>query len=176
MISLRRLSWPHDRMPLLALDTSFKTDRIFRLEHAEGRSELVEVAVAPPIEKAYSLAADIDAMPSYDTVHIAEVEGRVVGMAAMRMRGWNRRAEIEHLYVAPEMRGMGVGRALLAATSEVGRVGGARCVWAETQTINYGAIGFYRKEGFRWCGFDTSLYDPATVGADEVAIFFTREL
>lgn len=161
---------------MLALDTSFTTDRIFRLEHDDDRFELVEVAVATPIEKSYSFAADVDAMPSYDCVHIAEIGGRVAGLAAMRVQSWNRRAEIEHLYVDSEMRGRGVGHALLAATTEGARAREARCLWVETQTINYRAVRFYRKAGFRWCGFDTSHYDPATVRVDEVALFFTREL
>lgn len=44
----------------------------------------------------------------------------------------------------------------------------SRCVWVETQTVNYGAVQFYRSMGFEWCGFDTSLYDPSDAGVDEV--------
>ena len=46
----------------------------------------------------------------------------------------------------------------------------------ETQTVNYGAVRFYRSMGFAWCGFDTSLYDPGDAGVDEVALFFSRDL
>jgi ribosomal protein S18 acetylase RimI-like enzyme len=71
---------------------------------------------------------------------------------------------------------MGVGYALLKATIEAARAREARCLWVETQTINYQAVQFYRKAGFVWCGLDTSLYDPSPVGADEVALFFSRDL
>ena len=50
----------------------------------------------------------------------------------------------------------------------------ARSLWVETQTINYGAIQFYERKGFEWCGLDTSLYDPAEVIEKEVALFFSR--
>jgi ribosomal protein S18 acetylase RimI-like enzyme len=176
MISLRPLSWPQDRAPLLALDTSFTTDRIFRLERTDDRVELNEVAVSTQIEKSYDLASDVDAMPGYEWVQIAASGGRVVGVVAMRIQAWNRRAAVEHLYVAPEVRGKGVGHALLTATIGAARARAARCVWVETQTINYGAVRFYRGAGFSWCGFDRSLYDPVVVGVDEVALFFSRDL
>ena len=176
MVSLRPLLWPNDRPSLLALNTSFTTDRCFRLERTEGCFELKEVMVQPPIEKSYSLATDIDAMPGYDWVQIADGGDGVVGVVAMMIQGWNRRALAHHLYVAPKARGMGVGHALLMATIGVARARQARCVWVETQTINYGAVQFYRSAGFGWCGFDTSLYDPSTVGVDEVALFFSRDL
>jgi ribosomal protein S18 acetylase RimI-like enzyme len=73
----------------------------------------------------------------------------------------------------------GVGTALLAALDRRARAGGARCLWLETQNINYPAIQFYRRSGFRLCGLDDTLYDPEldpTTGPDEVALFFTRPL
>ena len=176
MISLRSLSWPEDRASLIALDTSFITDRIFRLERSGNRFELSEVAVVPAIEKSYALASDIDAMPDYDWVQIAERDGEVVGVAAMTIQAWNQRAMVEHLYVAPSARGIGIGHALLTAAQWAARAREARCVWVETQTINYGAVQFYRSAGFGWCGFDTSLYDPRAVGVGEVALFFSRDL
>jgi ribosomal protein S18 acetylase RimI-like enzyme len=68
----------------------------------------------------------------------------------------------------------GIGRALVEAALEGARQLGARGVWVETQTTNYGAIIFYERTGFSWCGLDTSLYDPAHVSGDEIAIFFWR--
>lgn len=176
MISLRPLLWPDDRASLLALDTSFTTDRIFRLERTESWFELKEVPVLPPVGRSYSLEAEIDAMPGYDWVQIADGGGVVAGVAAMTMQAWNRRAVLQHLYVAPEARGMGVGHALLTATIAAARGREARCLWAETQAVNYGAVQFYRSSGFSWCGLDTSLYDPRDVGADEVALFFSRDV
>ena len=78
--------------------------------------------------------------------------------------------------VAPQHRGGGLGRALLNAVVALAHSTGARCVWLETQNINYAAIQFYRRAGFRLCGLDESLYDPQSPVGGEVALFFVREL
>ena len=173
MIALRSLRWPDDRASLLALDTSFTTDHTFRLERTDYSAQLLEVTAEPPIHKSYSLAADIDLFPNHDWLQIAEHDHKVVGVAAMTIEAWNQRAVLRHLYVTSTARGIGVGCALVTAAIGVARDRQARCIWVETQTINYGAVQFYRKMDFAWCGLDTSLYDSTD---NEVALFFSREL
>jgi ribosomal protein S18 acetylase RimI-like enzyme len=56
------------------------------------------------------------------------------------------------------------------------RTAGTRCVWLETSTVAYPAIGFYRRMGFALCGLDLSLYDADGPAAGEVALFFARSL
>jgi ribosomal protein S18 acetylase RimI-like enzyme len=34
------------------------------------------------------------------------------------------------------------------------------CLWLETQNVNYPAVQFYRRMGFRLCGLDETLYRP----------------
>ena len=58
-------------------------------------------------------------------------------------------------------RGVGIGRALLQAIEPIARAAGALRLWLETQNVNYPAIRFYRRQGFRLVGLDESLYDPA---------------
>jgi ribosomal protein S18 acetylase RimI-like enzyme len=70
-------------------------------------------------------------------------------------------------------------RRLLDALDERARTSGARRLWLETQNVNYPAIQFYYRSGFRLCGLDDTLYDPEsdpTIGPDEVALFFTRPI
>jgi GNAT superfamily N-acetyltransferase len=176
VIALRHLSWPDDRVLLLALDTSFTTDRIFRLERTHHSFRLNEFPAEPPIRKSYSLADDVDLIPSHDWVAIAEHDHRVAGVASMTIERWNRRAVLRHLYVTREARGIGIGQALVTAAIEAAHERNARCLWTETQTVNYGAVQFYRSVGFQWCGLDTSLYDPEPGGNDEVALFFSRDI
>jgi ribosomal protein S18 acetylase RimI-like enzyme len=176
MVALRPLRWPADRASLLALDTSFTTDRVFRVERSDHGFKLDEVSAEPPIQKSYSLVDDVDLIPSHDWVTIAEHNHELAGVASMTIEAWNRRAVLRHLYVTREARRIGVGNALVTAAMEAARDRDARCVWVETQTVNYGAVRFYRSMGFAWCGFDTSLYDPSDAGVDEVALFFSRDL
>jgi ribosomal protein S18 acetylase RimI-like enzyme len=100
----------------------------------------------------------------------------LVGIMALKFEAWNRRAVVWHFYMAPAYRGRGVGRALMDAAADEAQNRNVRCLWIETQNINYGAIQFYERVGFRWCGLDTSLYDPQRVAPEERALFFVRWL
>jgi ribosomal protein S18 acetylase RimI-like enzyme len=55
------------------------------------------------------------------------------------------------------------------------KAAGARCLWLETQNVNYPAIQFYLAHGFYLCGFDESFYDPVELPG-EFAFFFSRLL
>ena len=174
MIVIRPLLWPDDRESVLLLDTSFITDRIYRVAPRDQTFALEEQPVAPPLQKSYPLADRIEGLATSFWVQVAGNGTDVVGLVAMRIEDWNRRGRLHDLYVAPSARGRGVGRALVDAALAEARRRHARCLWAETQTINYGAIQFYLRVGFDWCGLDTSLYDPEDVGADEIAVFFSH--
>lgn len=176
MIALRPLRWPDDRASLLGLDTSLTTDRVFHLEQTNHGFKLDEAAVEPPIHKSYSLVDGVDLIPSHAWATIAEYNHGVAGVASMTIETWNRRAVLHHLYVTREARRIGVGHALVTAAIGAARDRNARCVWVETQTVNYAAVQFYRSMGFEWCGLDTSLYDPSAAGVDEVALFFSRDV
>ena len=176
MIVLRSLLWPNDREKLLSLDTSFITDRIYRLEQGDHTFTLREEQVAPAVSKTYRLENEIDMLPSMDWVVVADDDQLIAGFAAMSVEKWNRRANLQHLYVAPDVRGKGFGRMMIdAAIAEAGRMQ-ARCLWVETQTVNYGAVQFYLRMGFKLCGFDSSLYDPKDVADKEIALFLSRDL
>lgn len=176
MVKLRALQWPDDREGLLALDTAFTTDRIYRVVATEQSFVLETVVVTAPLRKAYDLTEHVDHLPDFDHVVIAEVDTQLAGMAALRYEAWNRRAVLWHLYVAPTQRGRGVGRGLMEAVVHTAQAWQARCVWLETQNVNYGAIQFYQQLGFVWCGLDLALYDLHESPMGETALFFARTL
>ena len=74
-------------------------------------------------------------------VHVAEVDGRVVGFVALTP-GW-----IEHLYVHPDHCGGGIGAALLVQATAVG---GPLQLW--TFAANDGARRFHARHGFAEVG------------------------
>ena len=83
--------------------------------------------------------------------HVAEVDGQVVGLALwfLTFSTWVGRHGIylEDLYVRPEHRGRGLGRALLAALAAIAvERGYGRVEWAVLDW-NEPAIGFYRSIG-----------------------------
>jgi len=118
----------------------------------------------------------VDKLGDYAWTRIAHEGTAVIGLAAVSFEPWNRRARLEHLYVAKEARRRGVGRELVEAALQAARSFGARGILVETQTTNYGAVRFYEQMGFQWCGLDSSLYDPQQVAESEVGIFFWRSL
>src|SRR5205085_249552 len=138
MIWLRDLPWPQDRAPLLALDPSFTSDRVYRPRRAGRSLTLAEAVASPPVHKCYPLAEAVESLASLDWVQVASDAGEVVGVAAMGLQVWNRRADLRHLYVGRVARRRGIGRALVEAAAARRR--GARRLWVETQTINDGAV------------------------------------
>ena len=78
---------------------------------------------------------------------VASIEGRPVGCGAVR-RLEGRTGEIKRMYVAPQERGRGVGRAILdALEAEARRLGLTRLV-LETGVRQREAIALYERAGF----------------------------
>jgi ribosomal protein S18 acetylase RimI-like enzyme len=162
---------PEDEAQIAKVDTSFSTDRIYRVNTDGLGFHLREEPVAPPLAKTYA----VPPLRPSDRLFVAEDDSHVVGFAEVELASWNRRATITHLYVSPLHRGRGMGGALVEALAERARADGARCLWLETQNVNYPAVQFYRRLGFHLCGLDESLYDSALLPG-EVALFFARDL
>ncbi len=175
MLTIRPTQWPQDIGPLSELDTTFTTDRVYR-PVLEGLSfRLVEETITPSLSKKYAFdPADPIERWDWDFAVVAEEDGDLAGFAAAQYIAWNRRVVLWHLYVMPAYRFQGVGMQLLASVDGFARSRLARCVWLETQNTNYPAVQFYRRAGFEFCGFDQSLYDPATLTHAETALFFVR--
>jgi len=93
--------------------------------------------------------------------HVAEVDGRVVGMAIwfLTFSTWTGRHGIylEDLYVKPEARQSGVGRALVTALATLADAAGYRRIDWSVLTWNDTALRFYRSLGARpmdeWVGY-----------------------
>ena len=168
---MRLAQLPDDEPGIRAIDTSFATDRVVRVAREGLGFRLSEEAVAPPVTKSYPL----DSLTESDRLFVAPRGSEIVGVAEVEIESWNRRAIVTHLYVSAPHRGRGVGRALIGALSERARRTDARCLWLETQNVNYPAVQFYRRLGFLLCGLDETLYDPVHLPG-EIALFFAREL
>ena len=177
MLVIRPARWPDDLALLAGVEFSFTTDRIYRVIRDELSFGLVEEAVDPPLHKDYGSVTDNDdRLPEMDCVLVAERDGELAGFATAEYERWSRRVAVRHLFVAGRYRRSGVGRALLDELDTFARSAGARCLWLDTQNVNYPAIQFYRRVGFRFCGLDESFSDPAGPDRNEVALFFVREL
>lgn len=177
MVTIRVLSLPDDIPAITSLDTSFETDVIYHVALSQIGAQLIELSAhwsKRYIIEMNELARLSSAQPGLALA--AEVGGKLVGLAAAEYVEWNRRVILHDLYVSRAFRGTGIGALLLSRTVDWSRGTPARCIWLETQNVNYPAIQFYRRFGFSLCGFDARLYDPENTDPTEVGLFFSLDL
>ncbi len=88
----------------------------------------------------------------------ARLAGRLVGYAGLLTVA--DQADVQTIAVAPPARGLGIGRALLAALVAAARQRGVRRVHLEVRADNDAAISLYRRAGFRVDGRRGDYYGP----------------
>lgn len=92
----------------------------------------------------------------------AELEGGAVGCAAIRLDPAY--GEVKRMFVLPEARGAGIGRALLAHLEGLARAQGLQCLRLETGVAQPEALGLYEAAGFvRISPFPPYRPDPLSV-------------
>ena len=91
---------------------------------------------------------------------VAEVRGGFAGFAVVRLLTTpdGGEAELESIVVAPELRGRGIGAALLAEVIQRARAQGARRLDLEVRASNAGAIRLYERLGLRETGRRRGYY------------------
>lgn len=99
-------------------------------------------------DPARSLYADtrVFARPSGAFV-IARVRGRPVGCGAVKFKG-KQPAEFKRMWIAKELRGLGLGKRLLDELENQARMAGAPAVRLETNRTLTEAISMYRRSGY----------------------------
>ena len=97
-------------------------------------------------------------LAAHDAQHpvlVAQEGGRIVGWASMSLyserKAWAGTAE-DSLYVHPEWRGHGIGKALFAAILDAGRTAGLHTVLARITAVNRQSIDMHTKAGFEQMG------------------------
>lgn len=83
---------------------------------------------------------------------------------------WNNRLVITQLLVAPEKRGLGVGKRLIDLAVDIAQNEDYRLITLETQTCNIPAIEFYKKCGFKFAGTNLHFYSNDDISENEVMI------
>jgi GNAT superfamily N-acetyltransferase len=110
-------------------------------------------------------------------VVVAERDGEVVGMAHLapsRATNAPHRAEVQRVAVARELRGTGVGRALMAAVEEAALGRGLTLLWLTTHEGS-GACAFYEAAGYTKLGV-MPAYSQRPDGTLSPAAFYFRDL
>jgi len=93
-------------------------------------------------------ASDDDLRPPAGVLLIAALRDEPVGCGALKLHD-DAPAEIKRMWVSPAVRGLGVGRRLLAELEAHATARGARTLRLETNRALTEAIGLYRSAGYR---------------------------
>src|SRR5215213_1660133 len=88
MSTIRPMRLPADQRGILQLDTSFTTERIYRVNATATSFTLSEEAVQP-IQKAFALDREFDDDRMWEYGLVAEDQDTLVGFAAVRLEQWN---------------------------------------------------------------------------------------
>jgi ribosomal protein S18 acetylase RimI-like enzyme len=107
--------------------------------------------------------------PPAGALLLARRRGAAIGCVAMRPLAEAGVCEMKRLYVAPEGRGLGVGRALVAAVIDAGVRAGHREMRLDTLPDMEAALALYRDMGF---GPTRAYYDTPLAGT----VFLARRL
>lgn len=171
--TVRSLDRATDRRGVESIDTAFETASVFDVVTSERRIDLVERNLEKPLVKRYSIAEVFASWARWDTGWVADADG-VRGFATVEYEPWHARLVLWFLYIAPEWRRRGVGRALLERVEEHGRDVGATHVWLETSNVNVPGVAAYERLGYTLCGADRLYYGRYMPG--ETAIYLAKLL
>lgn len=96
-----------------------------------------------------SISAEPDELvPPAGALLIARLRGQAIGCGALKFHG-RAPAELKRMWIAPEARGLGLGRRLLQELERHARQAGVRLVRLETNRALKEAIHLYRSSGYR---------------------------
>jgi ribosomal protein S18 acetylase RimI-like enzyme len=100
-------------------------------------------------DPALSISADAaELTPPAGALLIVRMNGRAIGCGALKFHQ-EAPAELKRMWVAPEARGLGLGRRLLEELEDHARKSGAKAVRLETNRSLREAILLYRSTGYR---------------------------
>ncbi len=158
-----------------SLDADTRVDCVAGLKLDGGKLAWEPIALREPRRKSHQIAAFLNEEPRpWQSAHVAESDGVVLGFAAVGLQPWNGRLVLWHMYVDETARRRGVAKSLLDAVLDSDLAVGARQLWLETQDDNVLAIRAYERLGFEMVGFDRSYY--ANPPDADTAIFMSRAL
>jgi putative acetyltransferase len=101
---------------------------------------------------------------------LARRHGRAVGCGALVPGPAAGEGELKRLFVAPEARGVGIGRDILAALEAAAREAGVRVVRLETGVAQPESLALYRRHGYAERG------PFGGYGPDPLSVFMEKRL
>ncbi|HZO33771.1 MAG TPA: GNAT family N-acetyltransferase [Gaiellaceae bacterium] len=138
-VRLRRIEPRDELAPAKALARAFgdwATERI-----------RVELGIAVPPDADHPSEVLDELLAAGGRLYLAEANGEAVGIGALK-RLTETTGEIKRMYVRPDARGLGVGRALVDRLVADARELGLETVYLESASFMHAAHALYRSVGF----------------------------
>ncbi len=153
------------------IDSTFIVESKLKLKFSEGKFSH-EIESVSPYKKTYEYEH-----PDYSTyidnetrtVFFAFEKKKLVGQIVL-LKYWNGYGYINDIRVKDELRGKGIGKALMQKAIEWAKGNNCIGVEVETQNINVKASMFYEKLRFTLGGVDMFRYKNSQKEKDEIAL------
>lgn len=96
--------------------------------------------------------------------------GLEMGVLALSFQEWNNSIVVEEIHINRNSQRQGLGKVFMDYIKEQAISYNARIIMLETQTMNYPAIQFYKKNGFEIIGFNLQSYSNCDLENNEVRL------
>jgi len=125
-----------------------------------------------PPEQRHGLSLDAIFQP-HVRFFVARLDGVAVGCGGVAL--FDSFAEVKRMYVRDEVRGRGIGRALLSRIESEAKTGGLDVLRLETGTRQFAAIRLYERAGFSVC---EAFGEYASMAPEAIAtsVFLEKQL
>lgn len=173
-IAIRPARLPEDEAGISAIDASFETEAVFRVE-AEPRGFRIVKTPIPRRTKRFWVYDLQRPDREWDEAHIAADDERIVGFVCTSWQFWNRRVVLWHIYVDRAYRSRGLGLRLLEQVYARAARQKGLSIFLETSNLNAPGIAWYERQGFKFGGLDTTLYEGTGIG-EEKGVYLVKVL
>jgi ribosomal protein S18 acetylase RimI-like enzyme len=130
------LAGPADLDALLPLLERFNASQDIPFDATQAQAALGALLARPELGRAYRI------------VHAGVTVGYAALTFGFSLEWGGRDAFVDEIYLEPEQRGQGLGRAALRALIEAARVAGVRALHLEVEAGNAAGQALYRSAGF----------------------------
>ena len=154
------------------LNFTYYTDRYYHVNASEKGMVLEERKFPEPVEKHFPDRLFSEWLE--DPVVLGAFDGETLaGVIEGSIEVWHKVFRISNILVMDSYRGQGLGRELMQRMLEYARaIPECRGAILETQSCNYPAISFYRRQGFQLNRIDLREYSNEDVQRKEVRLDF----
>ena len=154
------------------LNFTYHTDRYYHVNTSEMGMVLEERKFPEPVEKHFTDSLFSEWLE--EPVALGAFDGvTLVGVIEGSMEQWHKVFRVSNILVMESYRGQGLGKELMQQMLEYARaIPDCRGAMLETQSCNYPAISFYRRQGFQLNRIDLREYSNEDVQRKEVRLDF----